>query len=67
MILGVYCSKPSEDGGVKQDTTALECLELVFGIRPRAPASAFQTDPPQNSKRSSFILNKYNYAAFQKG
>ena len=24
MIVGVYCSKPSEDGGVKQDTTALE-------------------------------------------
>ena len=24
MIVGVYSGKPSEDGGVKQDTTALE-------------------------------------------
>jgi hypothetical protein len=24
MIVGVNCGKPSEDGGVKQDTTALE-------------------------------------------
>ena len=24
----LHCGKPSEDGGVKQDTTALECLEV---------------------------------------
>ena len=30
MIVGVYCSKPSEDGGVKQDTTALECLWMGY-------------------------------------
>ena len=24
MVVGVYGGKPSEDGGVKQDTTALE-------------------------------------------
>ena len=30
MIVGVYCGKPSEDGGVKQDTTALEWYRTVF-------------------------------------
>ena len=28
-ILSLNCGKPSEDGGVKQDTTALECLSSV--------------------------------------
>ena len=35
MIVGVYCSKPSEDGGVKQDTTALECPGPTSGVSPR--------------------------------
>ena len=30
MIVGVYGGKPSEDGGVKQDTTALECILPVL-------------------------------------
>ena len=30
MIVGVYSGKPSEDGGVKQDTTALECFDTIL-------------------------------------
>ena len=29
MVVGVYGGKPSEDGGVKQDTTALECERFL--------------------------------------
>ena len=32
MIVGVYSGKPSEDGGVKQDTTALECIRLAVPV-----------------------------------
>ena len=32
MVVGVYGGKPSEDGGVKQDTTALEWLSSRQGL-----------------------------------
>ena len=31
MVVGVYGGKPSEDGGVKQDTTALEWPHINTG------------------------------------
>ena len=57
MVVGVYGGKPSEDGGVKQDTTALECHPGRIEVRGNCEEREKRVEVRAQSKKKASPAN----------